>query len=116
MNKRKRLRMARARRGEVWTADLGYAAKVRRVLIHSVRYSDTDYALLAVLPHTTLPRGSQFEVNVSVKGLKPGAFNVQGIIAIPPTRLLRKIAGLETEQMSTVESFVKKWFGLSDEQ
>lgn len=34
-----------ARRGEVWLADLGWAAKVRPVLILSVPYSGRDYAL-----------------------------------------------------------------------
>ena len=37
-------------RGEVWLADLGIAAKVRPVLIVSVSYGDTDYALVQVIP------------------------------------------------------------------
>jgi len=72
-----------AKRGEVWLADLGLAAKVRPVLILSVPYSDSDYALHTVVPHTTSPRGSDFEVMLTVKNLREGAFNVQGLLAVP---------------------------------
>jgi len=99
-------------RGEVWLADLGLAAKVRPVLVLSVDYSDADYALLAVVPHTTSPRGASFEVDVTVPGLKPGAFNVQGLLAVPQPKLFRKIAVLAPEQIGTVEAVVKKWLGL----
>jgi mRNA interferase MazF len=61
--------MSKTRRGEVWLADLGMAAKVRPVLVLSVPFGDGDYALVNVLPHTTNPRGSQFEVKLSVVGL-----------------------------------------------
>jgi mRNA interferase MazF len=100
-------------RGEVWLADLGIAAKVRPVLVISVAFSDTDYALLAVIPHTTSPRGAGFEVNLSVRGLKSGAFNVQGLFAVPISKLFRKIADLSPQQMTTVESAVNKWLGLT---
>ena len=48
--------MSLPERGEVWLADLGFAAKVRPVLIVSVPYADTDYALIQVIPHTTQAR------------------------------------------------------------
>lgn len=105
--------MVVAKRGEVWTADLGLAAKVRPVLILSVPYSDKDYALHTVVPHTTSPRGSEFEVKFSVQNLREGAFNVQGLLAIPTAKLLRKIAQLTPEQLETVERTVRKWLGLS---
>jgi len=102
-----------AKRGEVWLADLGLAAKVRPVLIVSVPYSDKDYALHTVVPHTTSPRGSDFEVRLSVPNLRKGAFNVQGLLAIPAAKLLRKVAQLTPEQIETVERTVSKWLGLS---
>lgn len=104
--------MAMPLRGEVWLADLGLAAKVRPVLVFSVDYSNADYAMLAVVPHTTSPRGASFEVDVTVPGLKPGAFNVQGLFAVPSPKLFRKIATLTPEQIRTVETVVKKWLGL----
>ncbi len=104
--------MPRARRGEVWIADLGFAAKVRPVLILSVTYSDHDYALYGVVPHTTTLRGSDFEVALSIRGLKAGAFNIQGLLAVPPVKLLRKVAKLTSDQMRSIEVVVKIWLGL----
>jgi mRNA interferase MazF len=86
------------KRGEIWLADLGLAAKTRSVLLLSVSFSNHDYALITVVLHTTSPRGSDFDVNLSVLGLRPGAFNVQGLLAIPPPRFIRRIA-----------TFVDKW-------
>lgn len=102
-----------ANRGEVWLADLGLAAKVRPVLILSVPYSDSDYALHAVVPHTTSPRGSDFEVTLTVQGLREGAFNVQGLLAVPTAKLLRKISQLTPGQIEAVEIAVRRWLGLS---
>ena len=50
------------KRGEIWLADLGFAAKVRPVLVVSVPYGDLDYALIQVVPHTTQPHNGQFVV------------------------------------------------------
>jgi mRNA interferase MazF len=99
------------KRGEVWLAELGLAAKTRPVLVLSVPFSHHDYALITVVPHTTSARGSDFEVNLSLSGLRPGAFNVQGLLAIPPPKLIRRIATLQPEQMKIVEATVKKWLG-----
>jgi mRNA interferase MazF len=104
--------MPQASRGDVWVADLGMAAKVRPVVILSVPYGDEDYALFTVVPHTTSNRGSKFEVTLSVRGLKPGAFNVQGLLAVPPVRLHKKVAQLTPDQMTAIETVVKSWLGL----
>ena len=104
--------MPTPKRGEVWLADLGWAAKTRPVLVLSVPYSDSDYALLGVVPHTTSPRGSGFEVVLNVPGLKAGAFNVQGLLAVPPVKCLRRIAVLTVEQTQAVEEAVMKWLGI----
>jgi len=103
-----------AKRGEVWLADLGVAAKIRPVLILSVPYSDSDYALHAVVPHTTSLRSSDFEVKLTVQGLREGAFNVQGLLAVPTAKLLRKISQLTPDQIEAVEIVVKKWLSLSE--
>ena len=104
--------MTQPQRGEVWLADLGMAAKVRPVLIVSTPYSDADYALVCVIPRTANPRGSQFEVRLNIPALQPGAFNLQGMLAVPCAKFIRKLAALETNQMQQIESALKKWLGL----
>jgi mRNA interferase MazF len=99
-------------RGEVWLVDLGLAAKVRPVLVVSVPYTDADYALICVVPHTTSPRGAGFEVKLDVRGLQPGAFNVQGLLAVPAGKFLRFLAVTERIQMEVIEKEIKRWFGL----
>lgn len=105
--------MSHPKRGEIWLADLGLAAKVRPVLVISVPYGDADYALVCAIPRTTTPRGSQFEVNVQIPGLQAGAFNLQGMLAVPTAKFIRKIATLGASQMQQTEAAVKKWLGLS---
>lgn len=100
-------------RGEVWLADLGMAAKVRPVLVVSVSFSDRDYALLQVVPHTTRPRGAQFEVKLPVRFLEAGAFNVQGMLAVPSAKFLRLLGTLSSSHMQQVEAMMKFWLGLA---
>jgi mRNA interferase MazF len=45
--------MSLPKRGEDWMADLGFAAKIRPVLVVSVPFDDADYSLFEVVPHTT---------------------------------------------------------------
>jgi mRNA interferase MazF len=104
--------MAQPERAEVWLADLGLAAKVRPVLVLSVPYSDADYALVCVIPRTTTPRGTQFEVNMQVPGLQPGAFNLQGMLAVPTAKFLRRLAKLDANQMRQIEVALKRWLAL----
>ena len=105
--------MARIRRGEVWLADLGMAAKVRPVLVMSIAYGDRDYALVSVVPHTTVPRGAEFEVKVDLRSLRQGAFNVQGMLAVPEAKFIRKIDSLDSVQLQRIEIVVKQWLGLA---
>lgn len=104
--------MPMPKRGEIWLADLGVAAKTRPVLVLSVPFSDADYALITVVPHTTSSRKSNFNVKLSVAALRPGAFNVQGLLAIPPTKFIRRLTILQPAQMEQIEITVKKWLGL----
>ena len=104
--------MAAPKGGEVWIADLGIASKVRPVWFVSFGYSNRDYALIAVVPHTTSARGSAFEVPLAVCGLRDGVFNVQGILAVPTPRLIRKVTQLSGDQMTSIEPAVRRWLGL----
>lgn len=68
------------KRGEVWLVDLGMAAKVRPCLVISIPAEESDRALVTLVPHTTSLRGSRFECIVANTFLRPGAFDVQGIV------------------------------------
>ena len=100
-------------RGEIWLADLGLAAKTRPVLVVSVPIADRDYALVQVIPHTTQKRGAQFEIELPVRFLQRGVFNVQGIVAVPSAKFLRCLGDLSPSQMQEIEAVVKRWLGLA---
>jgi len=104
--------MPTAVRGEVWLVDLGYAAKVRPCLVLSVPPSDAERALITLVPHTTQPRSSRFEVDVSVSFLKSGVFDGQGLVTVPFPRLIRRLGRIEPEGMAKVEVAVASWLGL----
>ncbi len=100
--------------GDVWLVDLGYVAKVRPCLVVSIPTLNQDRALTTLVPHTTSSRGSRFEVDVKVRFLKPGAFDVQNIITIPQAKLLRKLGELNSEQLAQVEDVLLFWLGFKD--
>ena len=99
-------------RGEVWLTDLGYVAKVRPCLVLSVAFSETERSLLTLVPHTTSPRASRFEVPLAVPYLKAGVFDSQSIVTVPPVRLIRRLGVLKAEELQAVEVSVKAWLGL----
>ena len=104
--------MPTARRGEVWQVDLGLAAKVRPALVLSVPFLDQERALYAIVPHTTAPRDTRFEVSLTVPGLAAGVFDAQGLRSIPPNVLVRRLALLTPDQLAPIESAVTLWLGL----
>jgi len=101
------------RRGEVWLVDLGLAAKVRPALVISVPPGDEDRALVAIVPHTTSLRGTRFEAPSSVRFLKPGAFDAQGIVTVPLAKLMRSLGVLTPDQLRAVETKLCEWLGLA---
>lgn len=105
--------MKSARRGEIWVVDMGMIAKVRPALIFSTAYRDDERALLAAVPHTTSTRGGRFEVNIPLRFLDEGAFDVQSLGPIRPTMLVRKLGTLTQPQMAEIEAVVKTWFELN---
>jgi mRNA interferase MazF len=106
--------MSKPDRGEVWLVDLGYVAKVRPCLVVSIPALVQDRALATLVPHTTSSRGSRFEVDIKVKFLKAGVFDVQNLITIPYAKLLRKLGELDSEQLSRVEDALRFWLGFED--
>ena len=75
--------MKSPQRGEVWLVDLGMAAKVRPAVVISVPADDSDRALVTLVPHTTSPQSSRFEVAVGVPFLRAGVFDAQNLVTIP---------------------------------
>ena len=100
-------------RGDVYMVDLGLAAKVRPCVVLSVPLEESDRSLVTVIPHTTTLRQSRFEVAVSVRFLRPGAFDAQGIVTVPTVRLMNRLGTLTTEQLRSVEKAVYAWLGIN---
>jgi mRNA interferase MazF len=96
----------------VWLVDLGLAAKVRPCLVLSIPYQDEDRALVTVVPHTTSPRNSRFEVSLKNKFLRSGVFDAQNLITIPRAKLMRKLGSITADQLTSVEQNIRKWLGL----
>jgi mRNA interferase MazF len=105
--------MANPNRGEVWLVDLGLAAKMRPCVVLSMpAIGPNDRVLVTAVTHTTSPRGSQFEVALSVRFLKAGAFDAQNLVTVPHAKLVRKLGILSTEQLAEVVAAVRRWLGL----
>ncbi len=103
--------MKSPQRGEVWLIDLGFAAKTRPALVLSIEIEDVDRALIAIVPHTTSPRGSRFEVPLAVRFLDSGVFDCQNLQSVSLAKCLRKLGRVDLEQLTTVATTVKRWLG-----
>jgi mRNA interferase MazF len=99
-------------RGEVWLFDLGLAAKIRPCLLLGVPSADKDRAVITVIPHTTSVRGTRFEVTISTRLLKSGAFDAQGIVTISAIRLMRQLGTLCQQELHNVIHGVCLWLGI----
>ena len=100
-------------RGDVWLVDLGLAAKTRPYVVLSVPATGpNDRVLVTLVTHTTSPRGSDFEVTLSVRFLKLGVFDAQNLVTVPHAKLVRRLGTLSTEQPSEVVAAVRRWLNL----
>jgi mRNA interferase MazF len=54
-------------------------------------------------------------VEIEVRFLRAGAFDVQNIITIPHAKLLRKLGDLTPEQLAQVEEVLLFWLGFEEE-
>ena len=70
-------------------------------------------SLVTVVPHTTALRQSRFQVAVSPRFLRPGAFDAQGIVTVPTVRLMNRLGVLTSEQLRAVEKGVCLWLGIN---
>jgi mRNA interferase MazF len=103
--------MPKAKRGEIWIADLGMVAKVRPVLILSVEYRDNERAVVTYVIRTTSVRETQYEVPHEARGMPTGAFDAQGIASIPDVKLERRLGFVDEETLAKVEDAVCAWLG-----
>ncbi len=92
------------RRGEVWLAELGLAAKTRPVVIVSRNDPDTPRALVIYVPLTTQNRGSKYEVELpSLRFLRAQSVaNVQGVASLPVTRLERRLGEVSSDVLNRI--------------
>ena len=97
----------------VWLVDLGMAAKIRPALVLSLPADDTDRALATIVPHTTSPRQSRFEVSVSLPILRAGVFDTQNLVTIPHAKFVRLLGRLSSPQLTAVERGVCRWLGIA---
>jgi mRNA-degrading endonuclease toxin of MazEF toxin-antitoxin module len=67
----------KAKRGDIWMADLGLATKVRPVLVLSVAYEGQERAIVSYVIRTTSLRDTQYEVRDETGGMPNGAFDAQ---------------------------------------
>ena len=104
--------MPKAKRGEIWMADLGMVAKVRPVLILSVEYRDEERAVVTYVLRTTSVRGTQYEVLHPARNMPAGAFDAQGIASIPDVKLERRLGVVDTATLAKVEDAVRAWLAL----
>ena len=99
--------MPDARHGEIWTVDLGMAAKVRPCLLLTGFPADEELALITVLPHTTSLRGNRWELVIPKPFLKPGAFHLQQIQSVSVARLVRKLGAVTDQEWNQVQQKIR---------
>ena len=100
------------RRGEVWQADLGIAAKVRPALLLTDEPADDEMDLITVVLHTTAFRGNPWELALNTPFLKTGAFHLQQVQTISTVRLERKLGVLTDDEMKQILSRLGNRLGI----
>jgi mRNA interferase MazF len=96
------------RPGEVWIADLGFAARFRPVVIVSREDPDPPFALIIYVSITTQDRDSPYEVKLPrTRFLQEGSVaNVQGIASLPTVRLGRRVGTLPAEAVGEIKKAI----------
>jgi mRNA interferase MazF len=102
------------KQGEVYRVDLGYAGKVRYMVVVSKTDTDPPRALALLAPITTQYRESEYEVSIGKpKFLRTQSFvNLQGIVAIQYHELREKVGKLESRVMGDIEEALRFTFDL----
>lgn len=85
---------------------------MRPVLVLSVPPGDEDRALVTYVTRTTSLRGTAYEVEHRQRGMKPGAFDAQGLGTTDHSRFIRKLGTVHPDVMASVEDAVRAWLAL----
>jgi mRNA interferase MazF len=99
-------------KGQVWTVDLGLAAKHRPCLLLTGFPADNELALVTVIAHTTALKDSPWELAIQKPFLKKGAFHLQQIHSIPVSAFARLLGELKIDEMKKVEQKIIERFDL----
>jgi mRNA interferase MazF len=81
-------------------------------MVLSIKPLDTDRALVSLIPHTTSPRGTRFELDLTLTYLKSGVFDAQNPVTAPLAKLIRRLGSLAADELTKVEDAVRLWLGL----
>jgi mRNA interferase MazF len=100
--------------GEVYRVDLGYAGKVRYMVVISRFDPDPPRALVLCAPITTQYRESDYEVSIGKPKFlrEPSYVNLQGIVAIQFRELQRRIGILDPRNLEEIKSAIRYTFDL----
>jgi mRNA interferase MazF len=96
-------------RGEVWKVNLGYAAKVRPMLVLTDEPEDAERNLYTVVSRTASLRGSQWELAIDKPFFtKHGAFDFQQIQSIDFAHFEHRMGQLTPAEMARVDDFLRR--------
>ncbi|MFP4283250.1 MAG: type II toxin-antitoxin system PemK/MazF family toxin [Opitutales bacterium] len=100
--------------GEVYRVDLGYAGKVRLMVVVSRSDPDPPRALVLCAPITTQYRESDYEIPIGKpKFLRETSFvNLQGIVAIQFKELQRRVGKLDPRNFEEIREGIRFTFDL----
>jgi len=102
------------KQGEVYRVDLGYAGKVRYMVVVSRTDPDPPRALVLCAPITSKYRESEYEVPIGKpKFLREKSFvNLQGIVAVQFKELERKVGIVEENIFADIRESLKFTFAI----
>lgn len=99
--------------GDVWSVDLGMAAKVRACLVVTPLPKNDELDVFTVVAHTTSCRGNRWEISFSKSFLNDeGAFDVQRIATVASVKLERKLGELTPAELDLVLDRLAERFGM----
>ena len=102
--------MIQTKPGEVYWVDLGLAGKIRPMMVVSRLDADPPRAMSVLVPLTTEIRGGDYEVSIPrvrwLPGTDESVANVQGLIGIPHTKLLRRSGQYESPVVRKVRKAI----------
>ena len=100
--------------GEVWFAELGMLEKSRPVLVLAFPSPEDARSLVVVAPLTSQIRGMRGEVDLGKPRWLPkhSAVNVQGLASFDHRKLIRRMGGLSSAQLTEVKCALRELLGL----